>query len=102
MDHNEAHKISQHPKYRELVSKRARYSWAMTLLVLFIYFGFIYLVAFHKEYLAQKISENSIITLSIPLGIGVILSTVILTGIYVNRSNKEFDVLTHQIKRDLK
>lgn len=102
MKQQDALKISQHPKYKELVATRTRYSWMMTSFVFVIYFGFIYLVAFHKEYLAQRISENSVITYSIPFGIGVILSTVILTGIYVFRANKEFDGLTNQIKRDVK
>jgi uncharacterized membrane protein (DUF485 family) len=102
MNTDTAQKISQNPAYKELVTTRTRYGWIMTSLVLIIYFGFIYLVAFHKEYLAQKISENSIITYSIPVGIGVILCTVILTGIYVRRANTEFDAMTAKIKGDLK
>lgn len=96
-----AKKISQHPSYKELVTARTRYGWVMTSLVLTIYFGFIYLVAFHKEHLTKKVSENSIITYSIPVGIAVIMCTVLLTGLYVRRANKEFDAMNAKIKGDL-
>jgi uncharacterized membrane protein (DUF485 family) len=37
------------------------------------------------------------VTLGFPLGLGVILSAVVLTGIYVVRANGEFDTLTRNV-----
>ena len=34
------------------------------------------------------------ITLGIPLGLGVIVAAIVLTGVYVRRANGEFDRLT--------
>ena len=39
-------------------------------------------------------------TLGIPLGIGVIVFTVIITGLYVRRANGEFDRMTRDILED--
>jgi len=36
-------------------------------------------------------------TLGIPVGFGVIVFTIIITGIYVRRANTEFDALTEEI-----
>ena len=47
-------RIRANPKYQELVSKRNSYSWIMTILMLVVYYGYIVLVAFNKEFLAQK------------------------------------------------
>jgi uncharacterized membrane protein (DUF485 family) len=37
-------------------------------------------------------------TVGIPVGLFVIGSAFVLTGIYVHRANSEFDSMTHQIK----
>jgi uncharacterized membrane protein (DUF485 family) len=63
----------------------------MTILVMIGYFGFILLVAFDKPFLAQKLSDAGVTSVGIPLGVGVILFTIVLTWIYVRRANKEFD-----------
>ncbi|MEO6092607.1 MAG: DUF485 domain-containing protein, partial [Novosphingobium sp.] len=39
-------------------------------------------------------------TVGIPLGIGVIIAGVMLTGIYVLHANRRFDELTRQIRDD--
>lgn len=99
---NDKHiRISEHPDYKTLVQKRSRYSWFMTSLMLVVYFGFIFLVAFKKDLLARPVSDG-VMTISIPAGIGVILFTVIITGIYVRRANTEFDKLNEKIVKDSK
>jgi uncharacterized membrane protein (DUF485 family) len=36
----------------------------------------------------------------IPIGVGVILFAIIITGIYVHRANTEFDALTEEIIKE--
>jgi len=95
-------KIKSNPKYHELVSKRSRFAWILSIIMLVIYYAFILVIAFSPQTLAIKVSEMSVITVGIPIGLLVIISAFILTGIYVWRANTEFDVLTHQIKEELK
>lgn len=73
----------------------------MTLIMLIVYFGYILLVAFGKDFLAQPVGTG-VTTISIPIGIGIILFTVGLTGIYVRRANNEFDKMTNEIVKDYK
>ena len=96
MDHHAAQRIAQSATYRKLVQTRSRFGWLLTLVMVTVYFGFICLVAFNKEFLAQTLSEG-VMTVSIPIGIGVIIFTILLTGIYVRRANSEFDQLTAEI-----
>jgi uncharacterized membrane protein (DUF485 family) len=49
--------------------------------------------------LAQPIGDG-VITLGIPIGMGVIVFTILITGIYVRRANNEFDTLTAEILKD--
>ena len=50
--------------------------------------------------LGAKISPGSSITWGIPLGVGLIVSAFILTGIYVRRANGEFDDLNNAILKE--
>jgi uncharacterized membrane protein (DUF485 family) len=96
MNNNKILQISQNPKYLQLVRTRSIYAWTLTVVMMLVYFGYIYLVAFNKEFLAQPIGAG-VTTLSIPIGIGVIIFTVIITGIYVRKANSTFDNLTREI-----
>ena len=95
-----ATKIASHPKYQELKAKRSRFGWWLTLAIMVVYYGFILLVAFDKPFLAQKLG-GGVMTMGMPLGVGVIIFTIIITAIYVRRANSEFDDLTAQIAKDV-
>ncbi len=92
-------KIQSHPKYLELRTKRNRLGIFLTVLMLVAYYGYIALIAFDKKFLAHPIGSG-VTTLGIPIGMGVILFTIVITGIYVRRANGEFDALTKQILKD--
>jgi uncharacterized membrane protein (DUF485 family) len=89
-------RVTSNPKYQELKSKRSRISWWLTLSMMVVYYGFILLVAYDKEFLATKIG-NGVTTYGMPLGIGVLVFTIIITIIYVRRANGEFDDLTNEV-----
>lgn len=92
-------KIQNNPKYLELRSKRNRLGFSLTFLMLFVYFGYISLIAFNKPFLAQPIGAG-VTTLGIPIGMGVIIFTIAITGLYVRRANGEFDALTQEILKE--
>ena len=95
-----AARVEANPKYHRLVSMRSSYSIIMTILVMVVYYGYILLVAFNKEWLATKIGAGMVTSIGIPLGVGVIVTTIILTNIYVRRANTEFDDLNAQIIKE--
>jgi uncharacterized membrane protein (DUF485 family) len=92
-------KIQKNPKYLALRKKRNSIGWALTLLMMVVYYGYIALIAFNKPFLAQPIGAG-VTTLGIPIGMGVIVFTVVITAIYVRRANNEFDSLTSDILKD--
>lgn len=91
-------RILTHPQYQELKAKRTRFGWWLTAAMLLVYYGFILLIAFDKEFLAQRIGTG-VMTLGMPIGLGVIVFTVLITAIYVRRANKEFDKLSDDINK---
>lgn len=92
--------IQNNPKYIELVSKRSRFAWTLTFMILSVYFCFILLIAFSPETLGAKIGD-SMMTVGIPVGIGIIVFAFILTGVYVKRANDEFDTLLADVKKEV-
>lgn len=98
MDDDLVRKISTHPKYLELKSKRSAFGWWLTLAMMLVYYGFILLVAFNKPFLSQRLGEG-VMTVGIPIGFGVIVFTVVITAFYVNRANRDYDELTEAIKK---
>ena len=96
MESDLALRISQHPKYRELKAKRTSLGWWLTLAGMLSYYGFILLVAFNKPLLSQKIG-GGVMTVGMPLGVAVIVFTIIITWVYIRRANSEFDALTEEI-----
>jgi len=92
-------RIQANPKYQALKSRRTRFGWLLTAIMLLAYFGYIGLIAFDKAFLARPIGPG-VTSLGIPVGIGLILFTVLLTGVYVWRANGEFDRLTAEIIKE--
>jgi uncharacterized membrane protein (DUF485 family) len=93
-------RIRANPKFQQLVSKRNNYSIVMSILMIIAYYGYILLVAFDKAFLATKMGPGMVMSIGIPMGVGVILFTIILTWIYVRRANTEFDTDAEEIIKE--
>jgi uncharacterized membrane protein (DUF485 family) len=91
-------RILSDPAYQELKTKRSRLGWWLTLAMLVVYYGFILLVAFDKPFLATRLGAG-VTTVGMPIGLAVIVFTVVITALYVRRANGEFDALTEQIAK---
>lgn len=89
-------RIRVHPKYLELRRKRNVFGWSLTVAMMVVYYGYIALIAWNKPFLSQPIGAG-VTTLGIPIGMGVIVFTILITGYYVRRANSEFDALTRAI-----
>ena len=98
MEMDLAQRIAAHPKYQELKAKRSRFGWWLTLAMMVVYYGFILLVAFNKEFLSQRLGAG-VMTVGIPIGFGVIVFTIVITAIYVKRANSEFDDLAAKVAK---
>lgn len=93
--------IKAHPRYQELVCSRKCFAWNLTVLMLAIYYGFILTIAFAPKLLGTPLSAGAVTTAGIPVGIVIIVSAFILTGLYVSKANGKFDALTKAIREDL-
>jgi uncharacterized membrane protein (DUF485 family) len=93
-------RVQSDPKYQELRKKRSGLGWFLTLLMMIVYYGYVALMAFDKPFLAQPISPTGVTSLGIPIGFGIIIFTIVITAIYVNKANSDFDDMTKEILKD--
>ncbi|MDD2744403.1 MAG: DUF485 domain-containing protein [Rhodocyclaceae bacterium] len=93
-------RVTANPKFHEFIAMRSRYSIIMAIVSAAAYYGFILLVAYNKEFLATKMGAGMTTSIGVPIGVGVILFTIVLTWIYVRRANSEFDATNEAIIRE--
>ncbi len=98
MNKEQVEAIKNDPNFQELVSKRSKFAWTLTVAMLVVYFAFILTIAFNPSALGTPLSDDTVTTVGIPVGIAIIVFAFALTGIYVRRANSEFDALTTKIK----
>ncbi|MEN4872290.1 DUF485 domain-containing protein [Kosakonia cowanii] len=94
--------IENSAHFRELVEKRQRFAFLLSIIMLIIYVGFIMLIAFAPHWLGTPLHAGTTVTRGIPIGIGVILISFVLTALYVWRANNEFERLTRAVLSEVK
>ena len=63
--------IQDNPRFKELVSRRDRFAWLLSAIMLGLYVAFILLIAFEPQLLGTRIGAGPI-TWGIPLGMGLV------------------------------
>jgi len=98
MEDDLVQRIANHPKYQELKAKRTSLGWWLTAAMMVVYYGFIVLVAYYKPLMSTRIGEG-VTTWGMPVGLFVIVFTIVITAIYVRKANNEFDTMSEQIAK---
>ena len=89
--------IENSSKFQKLVKRRNTFSWFLSSIILIIYFAFILTIAFYPKLLGIPVAQGMVTTIGIPIGLFIIVFSIILTGFYVRRANGEFDKLTKEV-----
>ena len=81
-----------------LAGRRARVGAILTVVMLVVYFGFILLIAFNKDGLHELITDG--LSLGMLLGVIVVLTTWVLTWIYVGWANRKYEPEIQRLKSE--
>ena len=100
MDERQVEQILQNPKFKEMVAKKSRLSWTLKAIMLFVYVGFMLLVGYNKEFLMSSVS-GGVTTWGIPLGLGIIVLSFVLCGVYSYIANNQLDQLNEEAMREV-
>ena len=102
MTKEELKKILNDPEFQNLMKKVSFVSTVFFVLILIVYYSFIFLLAYGKDFLGKPLSDSSATTVGIPVGIGVIIASWILTGLYVYWANKNYDPMVKKLRDRLR
>jgi uncharacterized membrane protein (DUF485 family) len=80
-----------------LARARGRVAALLTTAMMFLYFGFIALIAFNKPLLGSRITTG--LTLGILLGVLVIVGSWLLTWVYVRWANRHYDAAVDRMNQ---
>lgn len=86
--------------HQTLAAARWRIAIALTVVVIGIYFGFIALIAYEKEWMGSLIVPG--LSVGILFGAIVIVSSWLLTWFYVWWANNHYDGRLDELKREAK
>lgn len=84
------------PTYQQLSAIRKRVVWPLAILVTAVYFTYVFLIAFDPSLMAATL-PNSIISIGIVSGLGLILFTFVVTWAYVRYANKHIEPLLAEL-----
>lgn len=83
---------------RALARTRWRVSLAFTGAMIFVYFGFVLLIAFNKPLMGHLVVPG--LTVGILLGALVIVASAVLTYAYVQWANRRHDPAVERLRRE--
>ena len=93
-------RVAADPRYAALLRRRGGFTVWLTAVMLLAYFGFVLAIAFDKALLARPLVAGGVTSLGIPVGLGLILLAILLTGLYVRRANAEYDAVITALVRE--
>jgi len=93
-------RVAADPRYRALVRDRQRFTWLLTAITVITYSGFISLIAFDKPLMAQPIGGGTT-SIAVVLGVAMLIGTVAICAVYVQRANGEYDTRLAELLADL-
>jgi uncharacterized membrane protein (DUF485 family) len=80
-----------------LAARRLRVALGLTGAMLVVYFGFILLIAFAKDFMGRSLTEG--LSVGMTLGVLVILATWVLTWTYVRWANRVYEPELARLRR---
>jgi len=97
MSHVTLEALRQTEEYQALVKARSSIVWPLAMLMLFVYYAYILVLAFAPDVFATKVGDGHT-SLGIVVSMGLILFSFALTGFYVHIANTKLEPLVQKLK----
>ncbi|MFN3403177.1 MAG: DUF485 domain-containing protein [Cytophagaceae bacterium] len=86
------------PDLKSLIRTRWIFSIIFSSIILLVYFGYISTIAFNKTVLREKVGS---LPIGLHIGLGIIVFSWILTGVYVYWANSRYDRKVENVKNQI-
>ena len=98
-DYSNFQQVQQSEQFQNLRKTHRSFVFAMTVVFLIWYLGFVIVAAFVPEFMAIKVLGN--INLGIVLGLAQFVTTFIITGAYVTYANRKIDPIATDLREKM-
>jgi len=93
-----AERIAANPAFQTLTRTRTRLGLLLTAAVLLVYFSFVFTAVWSPDTVSAPLfGPDSVVTVGIPFGFGVIIFSFLMTGIYIAQANGPLDELNRKV-----
>jgi uncharacterized membrane protein (DUF485 family) len=89
--------VDSSPVFDQLVRKRNAFAVTLSAIVLAVYFAFVLFASTRPDLFATPVTEGSFWVYGLLIGWGIQIFAFLMTGVYVNRANGEFDDMTQSV-----
>ena len=93
MNKQTAAKVLANPKFAQMARQKSLLGWSFSAVMFAVYVVYILFIGIDPHSFAKPVSEGSIITWGIYVGLFVILFAIAITGIYVYLANANHNLL---------
>ncbi|TCK03411.1 DUF485 domain-containing protein [Phorcysia thermohydrogeniphila] len=90
--------ILRDPEFQELAKNVTKVVTTFTIIMLVVYYSFILMLAYGKDFLSTPICSSCATTIGIIVGIGVIIFSWLLTGAYIWWANSNYDPTVRKLR----
>lgn len=94
-------RIYNDPRFKDMVSKKQKFSLLLLTLTLGLYILLIVASAYAPNILGIPLAEKMVTTWAIPAGFFLIIWTILVTGYYVYKTNTYYDPLTAKLLKEI-
>lgn len=101
MSQIETEKCLNHPKFQQLIRAKGRFSLLFSLIITLGYGIYVLGMSFAPGLLSRPLEHGGSVTYGIMIAVMVIISGMVLSGIYTLQANKKFDRLKRELLKDL-
>ena len=101
MNKQTAAKVLANPKFAQMALQKSLLGWSFSAVMFAVYVVYILFIGIDPHSFAKPVSEGSIITWGIYVGLFVILFAIAITGIYVYLANGKFEKMTQEVVKDV-
>lgn len=95
-----ATEVLNNPKFIEMAKRKSTMGWGLAITMFVIYVLYILVIGMSPQIFGKPLAPGMITTWGIPIGAFVIVFAFFITGLYVRKSNGEFEIITQEVVKD--
>ena len=101
MEKTTAQRVLVNPEFQKMARQKSLLGWSFTVIMFTVYVVYILFIGLDPHAFGKPVSDGSVTTWGIYVGLFVIFFSILITGVYIFIANGKFDKMTRGVVRDV-